>query len=201
MVSADRCRTRPGARWHGRLRLGMLVILLSGAAAVLWPAAAQTPGANVPDKLSGDWSLSGSGSGSLTLQLTPTSAIFLAGGEKRLGYIQGTFSVTDPMQLNVLLELAAFQQDTPPLQQTAWSDAVTANSDAAFPGYVRTSLTLRYDADKDEMAGQFVKLDITDDKATGKYVKTEANTVELRFVRNKQSSVKEAPGAGDDEQP
>lgn len=199
MALARLCEIRPGARWHDRFRVGMLVILLLGGATVPWPATAQTPGAVVPDKLSGDWSLAGSGS--LILQLTPTSAIFVAGGTKRLGYIQGTFSVTEPMQLKVLLELAAFQQDMPSLQETAWSDAVAANSDAAFPGYVRTSLTLRYDATKDELAGSYVKLDITDDGTTGKYVKTEARTVNLRFVRNKQSPVKEAQGAGDDEQP
>jgi hypothetical protein len=163
---------------HPRQLAAALVTQLGAGMVALSTATAQVPEAEVPPALQAEWQVAFAAPSGTSLKLAPRAATILSGQDEPLGYIQGAFSSSEPMDLRVLLAPAAF----PRLPATAWPGAVAAHGDPAFPGLVRTSLSLRYDAGKDEMTRTYLQLEITPDR-DGRYGKSEAAAVEIRLTR------------------
>jgi hypothetical protein len=149
-------------------------------------AGAEAPAATVPPKLQGDWQTFFGSLGPVTVHLTANSATLSSDRNETLGYMAGAFPGTDQATLKVLWDLPAFQQDPGnALPAIVWPDAMLDKGDPAYPGYIATDVSLRYDPDHDELFGTYTSLNIKYHPDTIKYDTAVTSPVDIRLTRAK----------------
>ena len=184
-----------GKRVRAGQRLALLPLLLIGSAAVSSVAVGQTPAAEVPTALQGEWEVSVDGKSALKAQFAAASATLLSPDGKVLAYIEGKFAQDAPMDLKAWLTQGAI---SPPVPDKAWKGAVAERGKPDLPGLFGTQVTLAYIQNKDAIEGKYFEPDIRYDPDSNDYKKTELTEKRIALTRPAE---RVAPGARDDEVP
>lgn len=176
----------------------ILASLLVAAALSSGPVASgQTPGAKVPPALLGSWTVKSG-------PLNPADRVVLAGDSAKLsnaagetlGYISGTFATQGDADLGVHWTLHAFQLTDAKLSETVWKEAIDKNGDGAY-NLLRTTWKLHYDAQNDELSGNYVDVFIDWNPNTGAYKEIVRKAPqEVRLARDLSACSFLAPAQG-----